>query len=48
MEDEPELNRRHDGARQSIQMLRAVVDGDIYETVAAKFGISRTAVERPE
>lgn len=46
MEGEPDLNKRHDSARQSIEMLRAVVDGDTYEAAASKFGISRTAVER--
>jgi len=46
MNDDPELNRRHESALQSIQMLRAVVDGDTYEAVALKSGISRTAVER--
>jgi hypothetical protein len=27
-------------------MLKEVIDGDTYETVAARFGVSRTAVER--
>ena len=31
---------------QSVQMLRAVINGETYEAVAAKFGKSRTAVER--
>lgn len=35
-----------EGAKLSIEMLRAVIDGDTYETVAARFGVSRTAVER--
>lgn len=35
-----------EGAKLSIEMLRAVIDGATYETVAACFGVSRTAVER--
>lgn len=31
---------------QSIQMLKAVVDGETYDAVAERFSISRTAVER--
>lgn len=34
------------GARCSIEMLRAVLDGDTYEQVAHRAGITRTAVER--
>lgn len=35
-----------DLAAESVEMLRAVVDGDTYATVAARFGVTRTAVER--
>lgn len=41
-----ELNKHRDNALQSVEMLRAIIDGDTYETVAARFGVSRTAVER--
>lgn len=30
----------------SVEMLKAVIEGETYESVAAKFGISRTAIER--
>lgn len=33
-------------AAQSIKMLEEVIDGDTYEAVAERFGVSRTAVER--
>ena len=46
MEDDPEITRHRENAGHSIQMLRAVVDGATYESVALQFGISRTAVER--
>lgn len=39
-------NKHHDNVVQSVKMLRAIIDGDTYETAAARFGISRTAVER--
>jgi len=32
--------------RVSVSMLTAIVDGETYESVALKFGVSRTAVER--
>lgn len=35
-----------DTAAQSVRMLKDVIEGETYETVAARFGISRTAVER--
>lgn len=41
-----ETARQHETAAQSIGMLRSVVDGATYETVALQFGITRTAVER--
>lgn len=41
-----EINKRREYALQSVEMLRAVINGDTYETVAARSGISRTAVER--
>jgi biotin operon repressor len=31
---------------QSVGMLKAVISGETYEVVAARFGKSRTAVER--
>lgn len=34
------------GARRSIEMLKAVLDGDTYEAVAERSGVTRTAVER--
>src|SRR5450631_2320477 len=33
-------------ATKSIEMLKAVIDGGTYDTVAARFGVTRTAVER--
>ena len=38
--------KHHDTALQSVEMLRAIVGGETYATVAAHFGVSRTAVER--
>lgn len=35
-----------ESAAQSIEMLKAVIDGDTYDAVAAQFGVTRTAVER--
>lgn len=46
MSCEPEPERDGGSAAQSVKMLRAVLDGDTYEAVAARFGVSRTAVER--
>lgn len=46
MEDDIEATRHHELMAQGVQMLRAVIDGDTYETVAQRFGVSRTAVER--
>ena len=48
MAEEPEPKPEHDtdSAAHSVEMLKAVVDGATYETVAAKFGVTRTAVER--
>ncbi len=46
MQDILEINRHHENALQSVEMLRAVVDGETYEAVAVRFGVSRTAVER--
>lgn len=34
------------GARRSIEMLKYVLDGETYDTVAAREGVTRTAVER--
>lgn len=36
----------NESAMQSVRMLKAVISGETYEAVAAKFGKSRTAVER--
>lgn len=46
MHDWKEVAPYQQNAEQSIQMLRAVIDGETYESVAARFGVSRTAVER--
>lgn len=47
MQDILEINRHHENALQSVEMLRAVVrDGETYEAVAMRFSVSRTAVER--
>src|SRR5574338_1494885 len=46
MRDGCETNSYLDNALQSVQMLRAVVDGATYDAVAGQFGVSRTAVER--
>lgn len=46
MRDHLEIGRDRENAMQSVQMLRAVVGGETYETVALRFGISRTAVGR--
>lgn len=43
-DQEPE--RGNDNAAQAIEMLKAVVDGATYDAVAARFGVTRTAVER--
>lgn len=39
-------HQRKDSLAQSVEMLKAVIDGLTYETVAVRFGVSRTAVER--
>ena len=46
MQDNQEIDRYHDNALQSVEMLRAVIGGETYEAVAVRFGVSRTAVER--
>lgn len=46
MQDTQEIVKRPENVLQSVAMLRAVIDGETYETVAIRFGISRTAVER--
>lgn len=43
-EENTEADR--DTISQSIQMLKAVIDGETYDAVAERFSISRTAVER--
>lgn len=35
-----------DTTAKSIEMLKAVIEGETYESVASRFGISRTAIER--
>ena len=42
----PDADALINTAMQSVAMLRAVINGETYEAVAAKFGKSRTAVER--
>ena len=42
----PELEPDGGTVAHSIRMLKEVIDGDTYEAVAARFGVSRTAVER--
>ncbi len=46
MQDNQEAVRYRENAMQSVQMLRDVLDGDTYEVVALRFGVTRTAVER--
>ncbi len=46
MEDSLDTRLHQESAQQSIAMLRAVIDGETYEAVAERFGLSRTAVER--
>lgn len=46
MEYNQEVGKYHENILQSVDMLRAVIGGDTYETVAGRFGVSRTAVER--
>lgn len=43
-DQEPE--RGNENPTQAIEMLRAVVDGATYDAVAARFGVTRPAVER--
>ena len=46
MAEEPEPEHGTDSAAHSVEMLKAVIDGATYETVATQFGVTRTAVER--
>ena len=46
MAEEPEPEHGTDSAAHSVEMLKAVIDGATYDTVAAQFGVTRTAVER--
>lgn len=46
MQDNQEVDKHHENALQSVEMLRAVIGGETYEAVAMCFGVSRTAVER--
>ena len=46
MEDDPEPAGDRRQTLQTIQMLREVIDGDPYATVAQRWGLSRSAVDR--
>ncbi len=46
MADDQEREQHTGASAQSVEMLKAVIDGATYETVAARFSVSRTAVER--
>ncbi len=46
MSDDEEQEPGADNAVQSVEMLKAVIDGDTYDAVATRFGVTRTAVER--
>lgn len=46
MQGHQEVGKYYDSMLQSIEMLRAVIDGETYEAVALRFSVSRTAVER--
>lgn len=46
MSSEEYAEAERDTVSQSIQMLKAVVDGETYDAVAERFSITRTAVER--
>ncbi|WP_428422795.1 site-specific integrase [Methylibium sp.] len=46
MSDDDKQPAGGDLAAESVEMLKAVVDGDTYGVVAARFGVTRTAVER--
>jgi Zn-dependent peptidase ImmA (M78 family) len=46
MSDDDEQEADGDLAAQAVLMLRAVVDGETYSAAAARFGVTRTAVER--
>lgn len=41
-----EVGRLRDNVLLAIAMLRAIIDGESYEVLAGRFGVSRTAVER--
>ncbi len=46
MSSDAERDSSKKSAAQSVEMLKAVIDGDTYDAVAARFGVTRTAVER--
>lgn len=46
MQESPEWIRQQESLKLSVQLLRAVIDGETYEAAAVRVGISRTAVER--
>lgn len=46
MSDDGEQEPNTESAGQSIEMLKSVIDGATYDAVAARFGVTRTAVER--
>lgn len=45
MSDDEEIDPGNASAAQSVEMLKAVIDGDTYGAVAARFGVTRTTVE---
>jgi len=46
MSDDDKQPAGRDLVAESVEMLKAVIDGDTYATVAVRFGVTRTAVER--
>ncbi len=46
MSDDEALEPGNESAAQAVEMLKAVIGGDTYDAVAARFGVTRTAVER--
>lgn len=46
MSGDEEQGLSMESAAQSIEMLKAVIDGDTYDVVSVKYGVTRTAVER--
>lgn len=46
MSSDEDQERGTENAAVSVEMLKAVIDGETYNAVAARFGVTRTAVER--